>query len=177
MIDAKITEHAGRILKLTGDGLLVEFPSVVSAVACATGIQREMRLRNAEVPEDRRIEFRIGINLGDVIVEGDDIFGDGVNIAARLEGITEPGGVTVSGSVRDHVGNKLDLRFEDTGEQVLENIEKPVRVYNVVLGPGPLKPGRAVSAIRRPWRRSGNCQHESISKPPGWLPVMPGLAT
>jgi adenylate cyclase len=132
MADGKIAEHRGRIVKLTGDGMLVEFPSVVNAVACAAEIQRRMRERNADVPADRRIEFRIGVHLGDIIVE-DDIFGDGVNIAARIEGVAKPGGVAVSGSVRDHVGNRLDLAFEDTGEQALKNIERPVRVYNVDL--------------------------------------------
>src|SRR5207248_6380703 len=125
------------IVKLTGDGMLVEFPSVVDAVRCAAEIQRAMRHRNSELPQDRRIEFRIGVNLGDVIVEGDDIFGDGVNVAARLESIAEPGGIAVSHSVRDHVGNRLDLIFEDMGEQILKNITKPIRVYNVSLdGPG-----------------------------------------
>src|SRR5947209_5859978 len=132
-IDGKIAEHQGRIVKLTGDGMLVEFPSVVNAVACAAEVQRGMRDRNAGVPQDRRIEFRIGVNLGDVIVEGEDIFGDGVNVAARLESIAKPGGITISGSVRDHVGNRLDLAFEDMGEQTLKNIERPIRVYSVSL--------------------------------------------
>jgi len=132
-IDGKIAEHQGRTVKLTGDGMLVEFPSVVNAVACAAELQRGMRDRNAGVARDRRIEFRIGVNLGDVIVEGQDIFGDGVNVAARLESIAKPGGITISGSVRDHVGNRLDLSFEDMGEQTLKNIERPVRVYNVAL--------------------------------------------
>ena len=132
-IDGRIAEHQGRIVKLTGDGMLVEFPSVVNAVACAAEVQRGMRDRNAGVPQDRRIEFRIGVNLGDVIVEGEDIFGDGVNVAARLESIAKPGGITISGSVRDHVGNRLDLAFEDMGEQTLKNIERPVRVYSVSL--------------------------------------------
>ena len=132
-IDGKITEHQGRTVKLTGDGILVEFPSVVNAVACAAEFQRGMRDRNAGIPQDRRIEFRIGVNLGDVIVEGKDIFGDGVNVAARLESIAKPGGITISGSVRDHVGNRLDLTFEDLGEQTLKNIERPVRVYSVAL--------------------------------------------
>src|SRR5438309_9944735 len=132
-IDRKIAEHQGRIVKLTGDGLLVEFPSVVSAVACAAAIQRGMRERNANVPQDRRIEFRIGVNLGDVIVEGDDIFGDGVNVAARLESIARPGGIAISHSVRDHAGNRLKLAFEDRGEQQLKNIEKPIRGYQVLL--------------------------------------------
>jgi adenylate cyclase len=133
LIDRKIPEHEGRIVKLTGDGLLVEFPSVVSAVACAVTIQRGMRERNTDVPQDRRIEFRIGVNLGDVIVEGDDIYGDGVNVAARLESVAQPGRIAVSQSVRDHVGNRLNVTFEDRGEQQLKNIEKPVRVYDVLL--------------------------------------------
>ncbi|MBA2623211.1 MAG: adenylate/guanylate cyclase domain-containing protein, partial [Chthoniobacterales bacterium] len=132
-IDGRIAEHQGRIVKLTGDGMLVEFPSVVNAVACAAEIQRGMRDRTGDVPLDRRIQFRIGVNLGDVIVEGDDIFGDGVNVAARLESIAQPGGITISGSVRDHVGNRLNLAFEDMGEQILKNIERPVRVFSVSL--------------------------------------------
>jgi len=140
LIDPCIADHQGRIVKLTGDGMLVEFASVVSAVDCAVDIQRDMRNRNAAIPEERRIEFRIGINLGDVIVEGDDIFGDGVNVAARIESVAKPGGVSVSSSVRENVGNKLDLIFEDTGEQELKNIGFPVRVFNVVLGSGAAKP-------------------------------------
>jgi adenylate cyclase len=132
-IDGKIAEHHGRIVKQTGDGMLVEFPSVVNAVACATEVQRGMRDRNTDVPGDRRIQFRIGVNLGDVIVEGEDIFGDGVNVAARLESIAKPGGIMISGSVRDHVGDRLDLAFEDMGEQNLKNIERPIRVYSVAL--------------------------------------------
>src|SRR2546425_8803036 len=132
-INPKIGEHQGRIVKMTGDGILVEFPSVVNAVACAAELQLAVRDRNAGVPEDRRIEFRIGVNLGDVIVEGEDIFGDGVNVAARLESIAKPGGITISGSVRDHVGNRLDLAFEDMGEQALKNIERPIHVYSVSL--------------------------------------------
>ena len=133
LIDGKIAEHQGRIVKLTGDGMLVEFPSVVNAVACAAEIQREMPVRNADVPEDRRIEFRVGVNVGDVIVEGDDIYGDGVNVASRLESVADPGGITVSQAVCEHVGNRLDLAFEDRGEQKLKNIEKPVHVYSVIL--------------------------------------------
>ena len=133
LIDAKITEHEGRTVKLIGDGFLAEFPSVVNAVACAAAVQHGMRERNAGLPRDRRMELRIGINLGDVIVEGDDIYGDGVNVAARLEGIAEPGGIVVSGAVRDNVGNRLDLRFEDIGEQRLKNIDRPVRAYSVLL--------------------------------------------
>jgi adenylate cyclase len=132
-IDGKIAEHQGRVVKLAGDGMLVEFPSVVNAVACAAEVQRGMRDRNASVPQDRRIEFRIGVNLGDVVVEGEDILGDGVNVAARLESIAKPGGITISGSVREFVGNRLDLAFEDMGEQTLKNIERPIRVYSVSL--------------------------------------------
>jgi adenylate cyclase len=132
-IDGKIAEHQGRVVKLTGDGILAEFPSVVNAVACAVDLQRGIRERNVDVPRDRRIQFRIGINLGDVIVEGVDIYGDGVNVAARLEGVAKPGGIAISHSVRDQVGNRLDLVFEDMGEQKLKNIERPIRVYNVSL--------------------------------------------
>jgi adenylate cyclase len=133
LIDAKIAEYEGRIVKHTGDGFLAEFSSVVNAVACAATVQRGMRERNAGVPQDRRIEFRMGINLGDVIVEAEDIYGDGVNLAARLESIAKPGGIAVSGAVRDNVGNRLDLRFEDMGEQMLKNIDRPVRAYSVSL--------------------------------------------
>jgi adenylate cyclase len=148
MIDPCIAEHQGRIVKLTGDGMLVEFPSVVSAVECSTQIQREMRERNGDVPEDRRIEFRIGINLGDVIVDEDDIFGDGVNVASRLEGVAKPGGIAVSSSVRQNIGNKLDLVFEDMGDQDLKNIEFPVRAFNVMIpgGSAKSKRGNAVEA-------------------------------
>jgi len=137
LIDPTIAEHQGRIVKLTGDGMLVEFSSVVSAVECAAEIQRDMRTRNVGVAEDRRIEFRIGINLGDVIVEDDDIFGDGVNIASRIESVAKPGGVAVSSSVRENVGNKLDFVYEDMGDQELKNIDFPVRVFNVVFGDAP----------------------------------------
>jgi adenylate cyclase len=134
LVDGKIAEHQGRIVKLTGDGMLVEFPSVVNAVACAVEIQRRMQERNTDVPQERRIEFRIGVNLGDIIFEDNDIFGDGVNVAARIESVAKPGGVSVSGPVRDSVGNRLELVFEDMGEQALKNIERPVRIYNVSLG-------------------------------------------
>jgi len=130
LVDPKISEHNGRIVKLTGDGMLVEFPSVVSAVACAVDVQSAMRTRNASATSDR-MEFRIGVNLGDVIVEDGDIFGDGVNVAARLEGIAPVGGIAVSQSVRDHVGKRLDLTFEDMGERRLKNIDAPIRVYTV----------------------------------------------
>jgi len=129
VVDAKIAEHRGRIVKLTGDGVLAEFRSVVNAVSCATEIQTAMRARKPE----NAIQFRIGVNLGDVIAEGDDIYGDGVNVAVRLESVAQPGGIAVSQSVCDHVGNRLSVTFEDRGEQQLKNIEKPIRVYDVVL--------------------------------------------
>src|SRR5947209_5340180 len=132
-VDGKIAEHQGRIVKLTGDGMLVEFPSVVNAVACAAEIQRGIRKRNAGVPKDHRIEFRMGVNVGDVIVQGEDIFGDGVNVAARLESIAPVGGITVSQAVRDHIGKRLNLVFEDMGERRLKNIESPIRVYSISL--------------------------------------------
>ncbi|MFQ5953656.1 MAG: alpha/beta fold hydrolase [Kiloniellales bacterium] len=132
-IDPKIAEHHGRTVKLIGDGALVEFASVVDAVACAVDIQRGMAERNAELSEDRRIEFRIGVNLGDVIVEGDDIYGDGVNVSARLEGLAKPGGICVSVMVYQGVAGKLDLRFVDLGERKFKNIDTPVRVYQVEL--------------------------------------------
>jgi TolB-like protein/class 3 adenylate cyclase/Flp pilus assembly protein TadD len=131
LIDPKIAEHTGRVFKSTGDGLLVEFPSVVSAVSCAVSIQSGMQHRNEKVPEHTAIRLRIGINLGDIIVEGDDMFGDGVNVAARIESVAPPGGVAVSQTVRDHLGTRLNLHFEDIGEPMLKNIDRPVRVYLV----------------------------------------------
>jgi adenylate cyclase len=128
LIDPKIQEHRGRIVKTTGDGMLVEFASVVDAVRCAVESQRGMAERNAEVPATQRIEFRIGINLGDIIVEADDIFGDGVNVAARLEALAEPGGICVSRTVRNQVRDKLPYQFEDIGEQLVKNIVRPIRV-------------------------------------------------
>jgi len=133
--DPKVKEHRGRIVKTTGDGLLIEFSSVVDAVRCAVELQQGMTERNAEVRETRSIEFRIGINLGDIILDDDDIYGDGVNVAARLEALAEPSGICVSRVVRDQVRDKLDLTFEDLGEQTLKNIARPVHVWRVRLGP------------------------------------------
>jgi len=129
LVDPKIAEHRGRTVKNTGDGFLVEFQSVVDAVRCAVEAQRGMIDREPEVPEERRIRFRIGVNLGDVIVEEHDIFGDGVNVAARLEGLAEPGGICISRMVRDQIRDKLHYPFEDKGEQSVKNIARPVRVY------------------------------------------------
>ena len=133
LIDPKIAEHRGRIVKTTGDGVLAEFPSVVDAVRCSAEVQRGMLDREPEVPDERRIRLRIGINLGDVIVEGGDIFGNGVNVAARLEALSEPGGICVSGTVHDQIRDKLPYRFADRGEQSVKNIARPVRVYALCL--------------------------------------------
>jgi TolB-like protein len=134
LVDPKIAEHRGRVVKNTGDGLLAEFSSVVDAVRCALDVQRGMAERNAEVPQEKRIEFRIGINVGDIIIDHGDIFGDGVNVAARLEGVAEPGGICVSGRVLEDVQGRLDITFEDAGEQQLKNISRPVRIYRARLG-------------------------------------------
>src|SRR6201993_5364285 len=131
LIDPKIAEHHGRIVKTTGDGMLVEFASVVDAVRCAVEVQQAMTERNTGVAADQRIKLRIGINLGDVIVEGDDLYGDGVNIAARIEALADAGGVFVSNTVHDHVRDRLPFAFEDLGEQQVKNIARPVRVYRV----------------------------------------------
>ena len=131
LIDPQIAAHFGRVVKLMGDGTLVEFGSAVDAVACAIDIQRGMTERNTAEPQDKRIELRIGINVGDIIIEGDDIFGDGVNIAARLEGVADPGGICLSRGAHDQVKGKLDVVFEDGGEQQLKNIAEPVRVYRM----------------------------------------------
>jgi adenylate cyclase len=139
LVDPRIVEHRGRIVKTTGDGLLVEFASVVGAVRCAVDVQREMAARNADVPTETRIEFRVGINSGDVIIDGDDIYGDGVNIAARLEALAEPGGICISAIVHDQVVGRIDCGFDDIGEQQLKNIARLARVYRVV-GPQPSRP-------------------------------------
>ena len=133
LIEPTIAGHNGRLVKLMGDGLLVEFASVVDAVACAVAIQRGMAGRNESVPPDCRIEFRIGINLGDVIVEGTDLYGDGVNIAARMEGLAEPGGICLSRQVFDQIEGKLEFDFTDLGEREVKNIARPIRVYRVGL--------------------------------------------
>jgi TolB-like protein/class 3 adenylate cyclase len=144
LVDPKIAEHKGRIVKTTGDGLLVEFASVVDAVRCAVAVQQAMPERNTAAAADNRIELRIGINLGDVIVEGDDLYGDGVNIAARIEALADAGGVFVSNTVHDQVRDRLPFVFEDLGEQQVKNIARPLRVYRVrPEGPHPNPPPRA----------------------------------
>lgn len=152
LIDVRIAENDGRIVKLTGDGFLVEFASVVDAVTCASEIQAGMTTRNAEVSAPERLSFRIGVHLGDVIVEGDDLYGDGVNVAARLEGLAEPGGICISQQAFDQVGGKLDLGFVDLGEQRFKNIARPIRVYRVELSAeapaGEIAPERRLQEIR-----------------------------
>jgi adenylate cyclase len=157
LADPKIKEHRGRIVKTTGDGLLVEFASVVDAVRCAVEVQHEMAERNVGVPDERRIQFRIGINLGDIIKDGREIYGDGVNVAARLEALAEPGGICVNRVVRDQVRDKLDFGFEDAGEQRVKNIARPLRVYHV-----------------RPGQRAD--EEMSAAQPPLALPDKPSLA-
>ena len=155
LLDPSIAEYRGRIVKTTGDGLLLEFPSVVDAVRCAVDVQRGMAERNAEVPPEQRIEFRIGINVGDIIIDDDDIFGDGVNVAARLQTLAEPGGICVSRVVRDQVLDKLSFRFEDLGAQAVKNIARPVQAYRVHLELGAPAP-----AVRR------RLQH--LTRAAGW---------
>ena len=147
LLDPCIAKHRGRIVKTTGDGLLAEFASVVDAVRCAVEVQEGMAERNADVGPDKRLDFRIGINFGDVVEQDGDIFGDGVNIAARLEGIAEPGGICVSERVHEDAAGKISSAFEDIGEQALKNIARPVRVYR-------LRPQRTTDAIICVARRS-----------------------
>ena len=150
LIDPKIAEHRGRIVKTTGDGALVEFASAVDAVRCAVEIQRAMSERSAAIPEDRRIDFRIGINVGDVIIDEGDVYGDGVNIAARLEGIADRGGICISDDTFRQVRDKIDVGFDDAGERQLKNIERPVRVYRVQLGKTVQRVERAPASTKRP---------------------------
>jgi TolB-like protein/class 3 adenylate cyclase len=145
LVDPKIAEHRGRVVKNTGDGMLAEFSSVVDAMRCALDVQRGMVERNVNVPQEKRIEFRIGINVGDIIIDRGDIFGDGVNVAARLEGLAEPGGICVSARVREYAQDQLNIFFEDVGEQQLKNILRPVRAYRLRLDPaGKTRPAPAV---------------------------------
>ena len=156
IVDPKIAEHRGRIVKTTGDGLLMEFASVVDALRCAVEVQRGMAEWNADIPQDKRIEFRVGIHQGDVITEAGDIFGDGVNVAARLEGLAQPGGICVSGRVHEDAYGKLDVSFKDMGEQQLKNITRPVRVFRVVPnGPAGLLGKKSSGFLSRRWKAIG----------------------
>lgn len=146
LVDPKITEHRGRIVKTTGDGLLVEFVSVVDAVRCAVDIQRGMVERNADVPAEKRLAFRVGINVGDIISDASDIYGDGVNVAARLEALASPGGICVSRTVHDQVRDKLDFSFDDLGEQSVKNIARPIGVHRVNI----TNPGSVASKVLGP---------------------------
>ena len=150
LVDPKIREHRGRIVKTTGDGLLVEFVSVVDAVRCAVEIQREMIERNANLPAEKRLCFRVGINVGDIISDANDIYGDGVNVAARLEALAAPGGICVSRTVHDQVRDKLDFSFDDLGEQSVKNIARPIGVHRVNI----TSAGRSALA-----RSSGSVSH------------------
>ncbi|MEE9602130.1 MAG: adenylate/guanylate cyclase domain-containing protein, partial [Thermoguttaceae bacterium] len=152
LIEPKVAAHEGRIVKLMGDGLLAEFPSAVEAVRCAAEVQRAMAERNADVPEEQQMQFRIGVNLGDVIDEGDDIYGDGVNVAARLEELAEPGGICLSSTVHIQVRNKVDVGFQDLGEKEVKNIAYPVHVFRVLLDPMDAR-SQAPGAHDKPWYR------------------------
>jgi len=145
-----IKQHRGRVVDSPGDNVLAEFASVVDAVQCAVAVQKELQARNAELPEDRRMEFRIGINLGDVIEEGDRIYGDGVNIAARLEALADPGGICVSKTAFDHIETKLPLGYEYLGDQTVKNIPKPVGAYRVLMEPRVVVAGKEKTALPLP---------------------------
>ncbi|MDH3285940.1 MAG: adenylate/guanylate cyclase domain-containing protein, partial [Acidobacteriota bacterium] len=144
-----VRQHEGRVVDAPGDNMLAEFPSALQAASCAVEIQRVLQARNADLPRDRKLEFRIGVHLGDVMVEGEQIYGDGVNIAARIEGLAEPGGISVSAAIHEQVRHKLDLRFVDQGAQRVKNIPEPVRVYRVRAAAGAGGPKWPVGARRR----------------------------
>ncbi len=148
LIEPKLAQYHGRIVKLMGDGLLTEFPSAVEAVQCAVEIQHLIGESNADVPEDKRVIYRIGINIGDIVVEGDDIYGDGVNVAARLEGLADPGGICVARNAYNQVKDKLDLTFEHLGEKEVKNIAEPVTIYRVV--PDDLAAALVTPVVRMP---------------------------
>ena len=148
LIDPALAKCKGRIIKTTGDGILVEFQSVTEALRCAVDFQERMARRNRDMPASRTLLYRIGINLGDVIVEGDDILGDGVNVAARLESIAQPGGICISAAVRDQVGDRLEVGYEDLGDQHVKNINRPIRVFKVVLTGQPSGASNTVSVER-----------------------------
>lgn len=148
--DVKIALYQGHTIKLVGDGMLTEFQTAEEAVLCAIEIQSEMQKRNARVPGDRRIEFRNGINIGDLIFEDDDVYGDGVNVAARIENVAKPGGIAISASVRDTLGKRLGIRFEDVGEHALKNIERPIRIFNIIVDDGAEEASPEFTATPKP---------------------------
>jgi adenylate cyclase len=154
LIDSQIENHHGRFVNSAGDSVLAEFPSVVEAVSCAVDIQTGLKAENANVPPERRMEFRIGVNLGDVMVEGAQIYGDGVNVAARLESLAEPGGICISNTVHEHISTKLTLNYADLGEQAVKNIAKPVRVFRVLVN-GTIAPPQRTKRITGEHWRSG----------------------
>jgi TolB-like protein/class 3 adenylate cyclase len=154
LIDSLIAEHHGRFVNSAGDSVLAEFSSVVEATNCAVAIQRSLKSANADLPPMRRMEFRLGVNLGDVMAEGAQIYGDGVNVAARLESLADPGGICLSGTVHDQVRDKLDLAYEDRGEQTVKNIARPIRVWRVLLDSS-TPPRPLIHAVPRKYRRIG----------------------
>ena len=170
-MDALVAGRDGRIVGSAGDSVLAEFPSAVEATRCAVEIQQELAARNGELPKDRRLEFRIGINLGDVMVEGDDLFGDGVNVAARLQALAEPGGIYVSGGIYDQIKGKLPFGADFLGEQTVKNIAEPVRVYR-------LRSDRATlrRAVPRRWRTWSAIAAGSACSS-SWRPALPGTST
>jgi adenylate cyclase len=189
VVDPKIAEHRGRIVKTTGDGILAEFASVVDAVRCAVEIQRGMAERNAGAPAERRIVFRMGINVGDIIIDGGDIFGDGVNVAARLEALADPGDIWVSRVVRDQVRDKLAVAFEDMGERAVKNIARPVKAHRVRYDgappPGGARQGAATGAARHDAQRHAPSRRRALAAVAllavvvaavAWLSLRPGTA-
>ena len=164
MLDPLLAEHRGRVVKLMGDGAIVEFGSAVDAVACAVALQRAVADQQAELSPERRIVFRIGINLGDVVVEGDDLLGDGVNVAARLEALAEPGGICIADTVHDQLAGKTDFAFEDAGERTLKNIARPVRVWRWTEMPAGLC--RDAARLCPTSRRSPSCPFDNLSGQP-----------
>jgi adenylate cyclase len=153
IIDGLIEQHHGRFVNSAGDSVLAEFASVVNAVECAVEIQTTLKAENSILPPERRMEFRIGANLGDVVIEGDQIYGDGINVAARLEGLAEPGGIYISGSVHEQIKNKLSLNYQDLGEQKVKNIAQAVRVFRVLSEPK-ASSAEKTGFVRKHWRKS-----------------------
>ncbi len=176
VIDTLIHQHRGRIVGTAGDSVLVEFASVMDAVRCAVDVQNQLQVKNADLPVQRRMEFRIGINLGDVMVEGEQIYGDGVNIAARLENLAEAGGICIAGTVYDQVENKLALSYEYLGEQTVKNIAKPVRVYRVVMGAGAASDPVGAAPRGRPTSGQPSVVAPTIFQPGLPLPDKPSIA-